>query len=132
MALVEWVTYGLADKMRRHGVAREAMAVEELALTGEIVGLAKRTVDLEVIAPAREFQPVESPVGGPLSQVREREIGPLAREQCDRTTHTRPPGSALLRIADTRLPRLARSERRRLHDHSHWRPSTRPGHDRAD
>src|ERR671938_283389 len=94
MALVERVTYGLADKMRRHGVARKAMAVEELALTVEIVRLPKRAVDLEMIAPAREFQAVESPPGGPLGQVGERKIGPLAREQCDRTTHTKAPGSA--------------------------------------
>src|SRR4051812_47643178 len=90
MALVDRVTYGLADKMRRHGEARKTVAVKKLARTAEIVGLAQRTVDLEVIAPAREFQPVESPTRGRLGQVRERKIGPLAREQCDRTTHTRP------------------------------------------
>src|SRR4051794_38522101 len=100
MALVDRVAYGLADKMRGHGEAGKAVAVEKLARAAEIVGLAKRAVDLEVIAPAREFQPVVSPACRPLGQIREPKIGPLAREQCDRTTHARAPGSALLRVGN--------------------------------
>ena len=34
MALVERVAYGLPHKVRRDGVARQAVAVEDLALTG--------------------------------------------------------------------------------------------------
>src|SRR4051812_31063612 len=87
MTLVERVAHGLADEMGRHGVAREAVAVQELPPASQGLGLVERAVDLEVIAPAREFQAVELPAGGLLGQVREGQVSPLAREQCDGTTH---------------------------------------------
>jgi hypothetical protein len=61
--------------------------LEQLALLAEVVGLSQCPVDLEVVAPAGELQPVESEGRGLAGQVLERQIGPLAREERDWSRH---------------------------------------------
>src|SRR6202008_4154376 len=62
-----------------------------LVLLLHVVVLGERAVHLEVVAPAGDLQPVVPPTGGELAHVLEREVGPLAGEQRDWSTHRRAP-----------------------------------------
>ena len=61
MALVAGVANRLPDEMRSERPAAEAVAFEQLPLGFNVAVLAERAVDLEVVAPAGELEPVEAP-----------------------------------------------------------------------
>jgi hypothetical protein len=87
VALVDRVAHRLADEVRADRPALEPVLLEQLALLAEVVGLSQRPVDLEVVAPAGELQPVESEGRGLAGQVLKRQVGPLAREERDWPRH---------------------------------------------
>ena len=87
MALVDRVADGLADEMRADRPHAEAVRLEQLAAAARVAAVGDRLVDLEVIAPAGELEAVEPPAGAARGEVGEREVGPLAGEQRERTRH---------------------------------------------
>jgi hypothetical protein len=87
VARVDRIAHGLADEVRAEGPASEAVPAEQLSALAEVGRVGERLVDLEVVAPARELEPVEAPAADLLRQLRERQVGPLAGEERDRTRH---------------------------------------------
>ena len=87
MARVDRVADRLADEVRAEREAVQVVALEQLLDAGAVVVLGKRTVDLEVVAPARELEAVEAPAARLLGEVLERQVGPLAGEEGDRSRH---------------------------------------------
>ena len=63
------------------------LPLEQLALRAAVGVVRERAVDLEVVAPAGELEPVEAPFAGLRGKLFEGEIGPLAGEQRDGTAH---------------------------------------------
>ena len=53
----------------------------------DVAGVGERPIDLEVVSPARELDAVETPAGGAGGEVGERQVGPLAGEEGDRSRH---------------------------------------------
>src|SRR5216684_4846344 len=93
--VVDRVANSLADQVIRDRPALEAVALEDLPTSLDITWIGQGLVDLEVVTPAGELQPVESP-GGRLARERvESQIGPLAGEQSHRTSHPRTSSSAV-------------------------------------
>src|SRR5229473_7815116 len=92
---IDRVANSLADQVIRDRPAVEAVALEDLPTSLDITWVGQGLVDFEVVAPAGELQPVESP-GGRLARQRvESQIGPLAGEQSHRTSHPRTSSSAV-------------------------------------
>src|SRR6266478_2400742 len=92
---IDRVANSLADQVIRDRPAVEAVALEDLPTSLDITWVRQGLVDLEVVTPAGELQPVESP-GGRLARQRvESQIGPLAGEQSHRTSHPRTSSSAV-------------------------------------
>jgi hypothetical protein len=87
VARVDRIAHGLPHEVRADRPAPQAVALEQLAPAGGVVGLGHRAVDLEVIAPARELQPVEAERRRLAREVVEGEVGPLACEERDRSGH---------------------------------------------
>ncbi len=87
MAGVDVVEDRLSDEVIRDGEEFEIMPVEQLPLAGAVSVVGEGLVDLEVIPPAGEFETVITEVAGLFAQVFEFEIGPLAGEQSDGTSH---------------------------------------------
>ena len=81
MPRVDPVAYGLTDEMRAERPAAEAVLLQELPVLGAVRVVLERAVDLEVVAPARELEPVESPGSAAGCQIGDREVGPLAGEE---------------------------------------------------
>ena len=77
----------LADEVRPDRGHVEAVLRKQLFAELDVAGLRECLVDLEVVAPARELEAVEAPRGRLRGQLREREVGPLAREERDRARH---------------------------------------------
>jgi hypothetical protein len=81
MAVVDRIADGLSDEMRAERPDVQAVPLEELLPTACVRGIGERLVDLEVVAPARELEPVEAPARTALGEILERQVGPLAGEQ---------------------------------------------------
>ncbi len=111
MAGVDAVADRLADEMRAERPAAEAVLLEEAALLATVRLVRERAIDLEVVAPAGELQPVEAPGATPLGEIRERQVGPLAGEQGDGTGHGSPPRT---RGGQSRTYSLRRRQRARF------------------
>jgi hypothetical protein len=79
MAGIDIVTDRLPGKMRRDGEQLKVMFFQEFAARGAVcvVGL----VDLEVIAPARQFQTVIPKADGLLAHRFDAKIGPLSSKE---------------------------------------------------
>jgi len=67
--------------------AAQAVLVEQRPLIRDVGGIGESLIDLEVIAPAGQFQPVVAPAFGQRRQLGERDIGELTREQRNRSCH---------------------------------------------
>jgi hypothetical protein len=78
---VDAVAHGLTDEVRAERPATEAVPLEELTTLAAIGLVGDCAVDLEVVAPARELEPVESPRGALRREVGAGEVGPLAGEE---------------------------------------------------
>ena len=87
MPRVDAIAHGLADEVRAERPAPEPVPLEELPLLAAVGVVRQRAVDLEVVAPAREFEPVEPPAGAGGREIGDRHVRPLAREQRDRSGH---------------------------------------------
>ncbi len=61
VALVDPVADRLADEVRADRPHAEAVALEQLAAPVRVAAVGERLVDLEVVAPAGELEPVEAP-----------------------------------------------------------------------
>src|SRR3954451_22394508 len=83
VALVDRIADRLAHQVVADGVALESVALEELAPRGGVGWLRDRAIDVEVVAPARQLQAVETPLRDLGGQLLERNVGPLAGEQRD-------------------------------------------------
>ena len=77
----------LADQVRADRPAAEAMAVEQLTDAVDVAVFAERPVDLEMVAPGAQFEPVVAHLRGDTTDLGEGEIGPLSREECDVAIH---------------------------------------------
>ncbi len=88
MSLVDPVAHRLADQVRGDREALEAVAVEDLPASVDVARVGERLVDVEVIAPAGELEAVEAPAPSLVGELLERQVGPLAGEERDRTCHS--------------------------------------------
>jgi hypothetical protein len=89
VALVDRIAHRLPNEVVADGVALEPVALQQLSLPGGVVRLRERAVDLEVVAPGRQLEAVEAPLGDFGGQLLERDVGPLAGEQRDGSRHAR-------------------------------------------
>src|SRR4029079_3978460 len=85
--LVDPVADRLPDEVRADRPHPEAVPLEQLAAALRVRRVGDRLVDLEMVAPARELEPVEAPLTAFRGELLDRQIGPLAGEQRDWTTH---------------------------------------------
>ena len=65
----------------------QAVVGEQCFRRWEVVGFGQRQVRIEMIATETDLEAVVAPVGGQPAHLGERQIGPLAGEQGDRTGH---------------------------------------------
>ncbi len=70
----------LSDKVCAESPALQTMLREELPALAAIRVVCQRTVDLEVVTPARKLEPVEPPACARGRKLGNRQVGPLARE----------------------------------------------------
>ena len=87
MSLVDPVAHRLADEMGAYRPHVQVVALEDLLPRAAVRVVRERLVDLEVVAPARELEPVETPAAGLRGEILDRQVGPLAGEQRDGTGH---------------------------------------------
>ncbi len=87
MALIDWIADGLADQMAGDGEALEAVVEEQLPLGLEIGRGGDGPVHVEVVAPAGELDSVVPHLLDQGGELRERQVGPLAGEERERTGH---------------------------------------------
>ena len=89
MTVVDGVADRLADKMSADRQNVQMIALQDLLLRSAVFLVLERLVDLEVVAPAGELEPVETPAAGLRGQILEWQVGPLAGEERDGTGHQR-------------------------------------------
>ena len=89
VAFVDAVADGLADEVAGDRVYGEVMALELLALRRAVARLADRPRHIEVVPPAGQFQSVVAERHPLAGEVVERQVGPLAGEECDGACHRR-------------------------------------------
>src|SRR5437660_642439 len=82
----KWLGSKLMPNPSRRPIA-SSVPIKQCPLLAQVIGLRKRTIDFEVIAPAGQLQPVEPPARGLAGQLLEREVGPLTGEQRDGSRH---------------------------------------------
>lgn len=89
MALVDPVADRLPGEVRPQCPAAEPMALEQFAPVPGVGVVGQRPIDLEVVTPAGELEPVEAPFSRHLGELTERQVGPLAGEKRDGSGHRR-------------------------------------------
>ena len=101
MARVDAIADGLPDEVRAERPALESVPLEELPPLAAVGVVRERAVDLEMVAPAGELEPVEPPGGAGGGEIGDGQVGPLPREQRDRSGHrlVAPIGGCRLRVA---------------------------------
>jgi hypothetical protein len=78
------------------GPALEAVLVEQRVPGVQVRRVGERLVDLEVVAPAGEFESVVAEVAGETADLFEGEVGPLAGEERELARHlSEPPQTAI-------------------------------------
>ncbi|GHC08449.1 hypothetical protein GCM10010348_33370 [Streptomyces anthocyanicus] len=88
MALVDdGVADGLADQVVGDGPALEAVLVEQLVPGVHVGRIREGLVDLEVVAPAGEFQAVVAEVAGEPADLLQRQVRPLSGEEREVAWH---------------------------------------------
>ena len=73
------VAHALANQVVADHVALQPVAVEQLALGGQVAVVGECLVDLEMIAPTGQLQAVEPPGRRLGGQFLQRQVGPLGR-----------------------------------------------------
>ncbi len=89
MALIDAVAHRLPDEMSSERPDSEVVSVEQRANPTGVAVVGEGLVDLEVVAPACELEPVEPDRGRLGRKLLERKVGPLAGEESDRARHRR-------------------------------------------
>ena len=89
MALVDAVAHCLSDGMVRNGMAGEAMILQQGPFFSDVFFRGGGLVDVEMIAPAREFEPIVAHCFCQRGKFLEWEIVPLASKERKRTRHGR-------------------------------------------
>ncbi len=89
MPRVDRVADRLADEVCADGEAVQVVAFEHLLDRAHVTVLCEGAVDLEMVAPAGELEPVETPLTGLARELLEWEVGPLAGEESDGARHCR-------------------------------------------
>src|SRR3954454_3984138 len=89
VAVVDRVAYRLTDEVVAYRPALQPVALEELAAASSVARLGQRPINFEMIAPAREFQAIVAPGRTLRGNIVERQVGPLAGEERDRSRHPR-------------------------------------------
>ena len=69
--------------------AASSRRLSRASLFGAVIVVAEGALDLEVIAPAAEIDALVAPLGDLRRQLFQRQVGPLAAEQQDRSRHRR-------------------------------------------
>ena len=87
MARVDAVADRLADEMRADRQHVQVAALQDLLLRPAVAVVREGLVDLEVVAPAGELEPVEAPAAGLRGEILQRQVGPLAGEERDGARH---------------------------------------------
>src|SRR5207248_6015091 len=85
--LVDPVADGLPDEMCADRPDVQAVPLEQGAPIPGVAGIGDCLINLEVVAPAGQLEPVEAPARAARGQLVEGEVGPLAGEQRDGTRH---------------------------------------------
>ena len=76
---VDAVADRLADEMRSDRPDAETVALEQLAPPLRVAAVGDRLLDLEVVAPAGELEPVEAPAGATWRRARRSADRPTDR-----------------------------------------------------
>ena len=87
MPRIDAIAHRLSDQVRAERPALETVPAEQVAEISSVLILGQNAIDLEVVSPACELETVESPRAALGRQVGKRQVGPLACEQRDRTSH---------------------------------------------
>jgi hypothetical protein len=87
VAFVDVVANSLADEVIGNGEAGQAMIREQLPFFGDVLFRRRCGVHIEMVAPAGEFDAVVAHFFGEGCELSEREIGPLAGEECNVSWH---------------------------------------------
>ncbi len=85
--LVDQVQHGLAHQVVADGEDLHVVLFQHFPLVGTIVVVGQGLVDLEVVAPAGQLQPVVAELAELLGQGFQGQVGPLAGEHGDRSSH---------------------------------------------
>ena len=89
LALVDRIAHGLADEVRADREAAQVALGQHVPLPRAVAVLLERRAHVEVVAPARELEAVVAHLGRLARERRERQVGPLAGEEADRTRRLR-------------------------------------------
>ena len=81
------VAHALADEVRADGEALQVVLLQQVALFAYVAVCLQRLVDLEVVAPAGQLQPVESPGAAFWASSFQRKIRPLTGKEGDWPWH---------------------------------------------
>lgn len=87
MAIVNQITDGLADKVVGNGETFQVVILEELPFVLNIIVTAQCLIDVKVVAPAGKLESIEAHFLGFGSKFVNREVGPLAGEECYGSGH---------------------------------------------
>src|SRR5690606_27305104 len=85
--LVDRIAHGLADEVARDRGAGEPVIAEERPFVLDVFLVARGGVDIEVVAPAGEFDAVIAHLLDERCELFQGKVGPLAGEQGDGTRH---------------------------------------------
>ena len=85
--LVDPIADGLSDQMVRDRVDRKLVPFERIPLRGTVAALVEGPRDVEVVAPAGQFEPLIAKLTRLAGEILERQVGPLAGEQRDGAGH---------------------------------------------
>ena len=112
---VDVVQHALADQVIRDGKHLQVVLFEQVAFAAAVRVVGEGLVDLEVVAPAGQLEPVVAELAGFFAQRFEGQIGPLTGEQRDGASHCDSFFQGLRSggfMAETPVPRRAAVKRR--------------------
>ena len=84
---VDVVQHRLADQVAADGEHLEVVLFQQFAFLAAVVVLVEGLIDLEMVAPAGQFQPIVSEAAAFASQFGQGQVRPLAGEHRDRSSH---------------------------------------------
>ena len=115
VAGVDVVEHALADQVVRDGEQLQVVLFEQVAFAAAVGVVGDGLVDLEMVAPAGQFESVVAEVAGLFAQRFQRQIGPLTGKERDGASHCDSFFQGLRSggfIAETPVPRREAVKRR--------------------